>query len=334
MTNSKISIGEAQNPTKSLATYQVVEDAQIKEVQRLALNDSEGAGYNNSNPLPTKLDGSAGTGISPETGAVGSIGWLSSIYKKLSSTLTATINNLPATIGRKDSANSLSVVLSSDHPAAPFNLREINGASVGLEGIRVRSREGEALADKFFTSSINPTIGTPVALGIAAQNAYAPLAPNILISAGATKKISLERLILAVGVAGTGLTSLRISIRVSKTNKYTSGGTTITALSSLTQTASTGTVRVGTVAIVSPAEGTDTLRVYNGTIKNAIPAVNDTYTLDFGNEYITESNVGGRTAMKCPPIIIPAGGCAMINIWGPGQTAAPTFEGMLYFTEE
>ena len=135
-------------------------------------------------------------------------------------------------------------------------------------------------------------------------------------------------------MAGTGLTSLRISIRVSKTNKYTSGGTTITALSTLTQTASLGTVRVGTVAIVSPAEGTDTLRVYNGVIKNAIPAVNDTYTLDFGNEYISENNVGGRVAMKCPPIIIPTGGCVMINIWGPGQTAATTYEGMIYFTEE
>jgi hypothetical protein len=44
--------------------------------------------------------------------------------------------------------------------------------------------------------------------------------------------------------------------------------------------------------------------------------------------------VGGKLAMKCPPVIIPAGGCAMINIWGPGQTAATTYEGMLYFTEE
>jgi hypothetical protein len=352
-TNSKINIGESQNPTKALATFQIAEDAQIKEIQRIALSDADGNVNSTSNPLNVKVDGVAGTGITPETGATGVVGWLSSIYKRLTGTLTVTATSLPlptgaatettlssmstklpATLGQKTMANSLPVVLPSDQSLSA-NISQIGGQTVGIEGLPIVSRESLALANKFFVAPINPTIGTPVALGIPAQNAFNPLAPNILISAGATKQVLLDRLSLSVGAAGTGLSSLRMAIRVSTTDKYSSGGTIRSAGTTPQRTASTATVRVGgPVAIVALAEGVDTQRVFNGIIKNTIPIVSEVFTIDFGNETVSEFQVPGRIQIKIPPVIIPAGGSAMINIWGPGQTAATTYEGMLYFTEE
>jgi hypothetical protein len=354
-TNGFLKIGETTSAVfKKLATYIAVDPVDLSQIHigRNTLNDSDGNEFNTANPFPTKADGVAGTGITPETGATGSIGWLSSIYKKLTGTLTISATSLPlptgastettlssmsaklpATLGQKTMANSLPVVLPSDQSLSA-NISQIGGQTVGIEGLPIVSRESLALANKFFVASINPTIGTPIALGIAAQNAYAPLAPNILISASATKRVLLDRLSLYVGAAGTALTSLRIAIRVSTTNKYSSGGTIVSAATTPQRTASTATVRVGTVAIVALAEGVDTQRVFNGIIKNAIPIVSEVFTIDFGNEVVSEFQVAGRIHIKIPPVIIPAGGSAMINIWGPGQTAATTYEGMLYFTEE
>ena len=68
--------------------------------------------------------------------------------------------------------------------------------------------------------------------------------------------------------------------------------------------------------------------------KNTIPIVSETISFYFGRENVSDFQVVGRISLQIPSVIIPPGGCAMINIWGPAQTAATTYEGMLYYVEE
>jgi hypothetical protein len=99
--------------------------------------------------------------------------------------------------------------------------------------------------------------------------------------------------------------------------------------------ASTALVRVGgAVPIVALAEQSDTQRVFNGTFKNAIPIVSEQINFEIGNENVSDFQTPGRILLRIPPVVIPSGGCAMFNIWGPAQTAAPTYEGILYYIEE
>lgn len=314
-TNGKIGFNEATTPDKYYGTFEVQENGSPVQLNKAVIVDSAGQ------EVDVAKEGTDATGVVMLSGGSGLKGWLSSIYKILTDRLpTLTNGKTPVTLG-------------SD--TVGMDIKSFGGTTVSAVGLRTRTREDYAAFDKLFCSWLNPTIGTAVALGSATQSTYAGLSPNLVLVAG-TKPISLERLLLTVGAGGTGLTSLRISVRVSKTNKYLSGGTDLAPRTTLNQTAKTAGVllKVGTVAIVAAADGSDTILVYNSIIKPAIPTTSDSISFDFGNDKITESNAGGKIAIKVPPVLIPAGGCVLINIWGPGQTAATTYEGMLFYTEE
>jgi hypothetical protein len=335
-TNSRVGFNESENPDKYYATFQVERNGVNEQINKAVFVDSEG------NEMPLAQDGTDATGVSPISGGTGIRGWLSSIFKTLSDRLPSLIEGkIPVSLGSDNITITGSVTIPGEIEIAndtgnpiPVNVLNIGGHAVGGEGLKVRTRENLTIANKFYVGNINPTIGTPVALGVAAQNAFAPLAPNIIISA-TTKQIVLCRLLLSVGVAGTGLSSLRMAVRVSTTNKYSSGGTLVNMASTPLRNASTALVRVGgPVPIVALAEQSDTQRVFNGTVKNAIPIVSEQINFEIGNEHVSDFQTPGRILLRIPPVVIPPGGCAMFNIWGPGQTAAPTYEGILYYVEE
>lgn len=337
MKHGSIGFNESTTPDKHYSTVEIDRNGRKEQVSKAFIVDEEG------NPLDVAKDGTDATDVAPLAGGVGIRGFLSSIFKLLSDRLPSLTNGkIPVTLGSDNITVTGSINIPGDieikndegNPI-PTDITRFAGGVVSPMGFRNRSREDFATFDKLFCAPINPTIGTAVPLGVAAQNAYAPLAPNIVLVAG-EKPISLERLLLSVGVAGTALTSLRMAVRISKTNKYISGGTDLAPKTTLNHTPKTTGVnlKVGTVAIVAADQGTDTVLIYNGVIKPTIPVINDAISIDFGNDKITESNIGGKIAMKVPPVIIPAGGCVLINIWGPAQTAATTYEGMLFYTEE
>jgi hypothetical protein len=339
--------------------------------------------------------GSPATGVSPEAGATGQLGWLSSIYSKLASTLnirpltsatdsvnvgnfpatqevsgSVTVSNLPATqevnasslplpTGASTEATLLEVktalqsgITVDNFPAtqavSAASLPLPTGASteVTLLGVKTALESGITVANiaatsqtkanegKYFSGPINPTIGTGVALTIATRTVFLATQPSITINAP-TKAVTLDKIMLMPRVAGTGLTGLQLVVIVDTVNRYTSGGTNVSLRSSINNTLSTAIARTGQVTIVATNTTATENRVYNGAIKSAIPAINDNYTLYFGNDNIFETGLMTNTqqSKSLPPVIIPVGGTALIYLFGAGMTAAPAFEGTIYTIE-
>lgn len=238
---------------------------------------------------------------------------------------------VPATLGTKTMANSLSTTMASDQ-VVTTNISQVGNVIVDSAGITTRTRKDFVESGRYFVGQINPTIGTGVAISAAAQNAFSATAPNIMISP-TSKAVTLDRIVLQVTGAGASLSSLQIAVVIDTTNRYTSGGTTLTCKSIPSQTASTSTVRVGTTAIVASAAGSTAQLVYRTTIKSAIPAVNDVYNIEFSNDCVSDGITGTRYNIKSGPIKVQPIATCLIYIWGPSQTTAPTFEGSVYFTE-
>jgi hypothetical protein len=315
--------------------------------------------------------GSPATGVSPEAGATGQLGWLSSIYAKLagvlntrplaSATDSVNVGNFPTTQAVSGSVNvgnfpatqavsgSVSVgnfpatqevsATSLPLPTGASTESTLAGVKSALEsGIRVSNiaatSQTNANENKYFSGPINPTIGTGVALTIATRTVFLATQPSITINAP-TKAVTLDRIMLMPRVAGAGLTGLQLVVIVDTVNRYTSGGTIVSLRSSINNTLSTAIARTGQVTIVATNTTATESRVYNGVIKGAIPAINDNYTLFFGNDNIVETGLVANTqqSKNLPPVIIPAGGTALIYLFGAGMTAAPAFEGTIHTIE-
>jgi hypothetical protein len=285
--------------------------------------------------------GSPATGVSPEAGATGQLGWLSSIYSKLASTLnirpltsatdSVNVDNFPST--QAVSAASLPLPDGASTEATLVDVKNALQSGITVSNIASTSQTN-ANANKYFSGPINPTIGTGVALTIATRTVFLATQPSITINAP-TKAVTLNKIMLMPRVAGTGLTGLQLVVIVDTANRYTSGGTNVSLRSSINNTLSTAIARTGQVTIVATNTTATENRVYNGVIKSVIPAINDNYSLFFGNDNVFETGLTNSTlqSKSLPPVIIPVGGTALIYLFGAGMTAAPAFEGTIYTIE-
>jgi hypothetical protein len=286
--------------------------------------------------------GSPATGVSPEAGATGQLGWLSSIYSKLASTLnirplasatdSVNVGNFPAT--QAVSATSLPLPDGASTEVTLLGVKTALESGIAVSNIAATSQT-KANENKYFSGAINPTIGTGVALTIAARNVFLATQPSIIINAP-TKAVTLDKIMLMPRIAGAGMAQgLQLVVIVDTVDRYTSGGTIVNLKSSLNMTPSTAIARTGQVPIVATNTTTTENRVYIGAIKSAIPAINDNYSLYFGNDNIFETGLMTNTqqSKSLPPVIVPVGGTALIYLFGTGMSAAPAFEGTIYTIE-
>jgi hypothetical protein len=236
-------------------------------------------------------------------------------------------------LGISPASRSIPVVLAND-VTSNFSVTQLGGSTLDTTGLSTKRTADYASVNRVFRALLSPTIGTPVALNAAAQNTFSGTAPSIIINAG-TKPVVLESLSLLVGGAGAGLSSLQSMIVIDTTNRYISGGNAILAKSNLTHTNSLATVRTATTAIVASAAGATTIPASRFVIKSAIPAANDFYKLVFNNQSVAGVSTTNSTRqhLDVNEIVIPANGTCLIYLWGPAQTAAPTYEAILTFME-
>jgi hypothetical protein len=169
--NGFLKIGETTSAVfKKLATYTSIDPVDLSQIHigRNTLNDSDGNEYNTANPLPTKTDGVAGTGITPETGASGSVGWLSSIYKRLSGTLSVSATSLPLPTGAASDSTVAGVTsaITNTSGSAGANPPTIVGTGVigWLRGIF------ELLSGTVKTTSTQVVVGTGKLDGVTVTN--------------------------------------------------------------------------------------------------------------------------------------------------------------------
>jgi hypothetical protein len=274
-----------------------------------------------------------------------------------SQTIAKSISMTPASdfLGQKTAANSFPVVLPID---ADILIGKVlrSSPTISVAGTRWSSRINQflepifqpawqqqfALENTYWVAPINPTIGTAIALGTATQNAYVGTAPSILIRNAATalgKDIILHSLELSMIATGTGMTDMWVEIHIDTVNRYTSGWVSIPWKSLYSQSGSTAfTAFSANTAIVASADTATYTRIFRRRIRTAIPVAWDVYKIAFDGQYdawsyALNSAVASIYNIHTPICVIPPVGTCLIYIYGTGMTVAPTYEGVIEFTE-
>lgn len=185
-----------------------------------------------------------------------------------------------------------------------------------------------ALADEgsYFTAC-TPTMGTAITLTGATQASFVATTPNVLIrnndsAGGARIFLDFARFDFATG--GTAGTRVEYAVLVDGTNRYSSGGTVLTVANANMDSANTGIALAYAGAITATAASGSVRNLYRGSLSAAIPAAGESYFLAFGDTGSGNTHVGKGATNG--PVVIGPGHSALIYLWLPSQTAAPTAE--------
>ncbi len=192
----------------------------------------------------------------------------------------------------------------------------------------------------------SPTPGTGI-IDTAALTAFVATTPTAVIyNSNATvngvpgKSIYLDYMRLTVTAAGTSGTNWFQQHYIDQINRYTSGGSLLTAVNpNALSTATSGAV-IHFGAITAPAAGANVRLVDHELGRTVIKVIGDTYLFDFGGS-ARASNAGMPTdgtlqlnkVFTCAPIVIGPGCSWVWYEWAASQGTAAGFEVNIGYTE-
>ena len=197
------------------------------------------------------------------------------------------------------------------------------------------ARKQHSLAEdgSYFTCN-NAQAGLATA---AAPTAFSATNPFLLIAntdnpGSNARSIYLDYLMLLATAAGTAGASLQVAVTIDQGNRYTSGGSELTANivnCSMLSAQRTSVARVFAGNITAAGAGSNVrTHVGNRYMKGAIPVAGDEYTINFGG-IEAMNNISISTIMKsvfnAPPLIIGPQQCALVHIWLPSQSGASSY---------
>lgn len=192
-----------------------------------------------------------------------------------------------------------------------------------------------ALADEgsYFTAT-NPTAGT--AITHATTGAFSATAALFCLSNGDSeggKRIYLDYVNLLVVGTPTTASSAELLITIDNTNRFSSGGSTITPknVNMDSSTATIATLNFG--AVVLTAASGSVRQIHRAKLKTqAAPCLvaGDVISTSFGGDVMNTGAAAGSTAQilaqRLGPCIIGGGDSINFHVWYPSVTVAPTFE--------
>lgn len=180
----------------------------------------------------------------------------------------------------------------------------------------------------------------------ATPTAFSATNPFLLIYNGANPsddfaaRIYFDYLLLAVTAAGTAGTSVQMAITKDRGNRYTSGGTDLTANIAPTGPSSIGTLtRVYAGNITASAATANAKTVVGNRFLKVMtapaPTVGDQYTIRSGAANIVESifysnatttlTATVNTTQNVPPIVLGPDESLLVHLWLPAQSAASSY---------
>lgn len=143
----------------------------------------------------------------------------------------------------------------------------------------------------------------------------------------------------ATAISMTAATSIEMAVTVDNTNRYSSGGTSITPVNANMDSAQGSIVNLNFGAVVlAAASGSVRLLSRAACVRRAAPAMvtGDQFLIDFGVVTVQTLAVAGAAApataataytIHLGPVIIGGGDSLNFHLWYPaGATTAPTFE--------
>lgn len=175
--------------------------------------------------------------------------------------------------------------------------------------------------------AMTATPGTAYNLAGATQTAFVATTPTLAIwndQAAGGKSIYLDFMNIVYATAGSAGTRVEVAAVLDNIERYSSGGTALVS-SEAGYTASTideTDAEIYAGAITAAAAGAPKY-VGRGCISASIPAVGETYQIEFGKP-ITGSKAD--KILRLPPLVIPPQHSGLIYTWSPSQSATPTAE--------
>lgn len=168
------------------------------------------------------------------------------------------------------------------------------------------------------------TPGTAYALSGATQTAWVATTPTVLVdNTGTSKSFIPDFVNITFATAGVAGTRVEVAVVIDADGpRYSSGGTALVDAAANGGDPITGDLVVYGGAITALAAVTP-LYVGRGCVSAAIPAIGETYQLEFGKA------VSGSKAdkiLRLPPIVVPPDASLLIYTWSPSQSTAPTGE--------
>lgn len=170
----------------------------------------------------------------------------------------------------------------------------------------------------------------------AAPTSFSATNPFILIYNNGTPsddfapRFYIDYAMLLATAAGTGGTSVQFAITKDRGNRYTSGGTDLTAnISNVgpTSMASLARVFAGNITASAASASARTI-IGNRFFKGAIPVAGDQYSVRFGpagvSDIISISTILANT-QNLPPIVLGPDESLLIHLWLPAQSAASSY---------
>lgn len=171
----------------------------------------------------------------------------------------------------------------------------------------------------------------------ATPTAFSATNPFVLIYNAAApsddfaKRIYFDFVTLIATAAGTAGASVNFAITVDRGNRYTSGGTDLTAnIKGINQAASIGTTTRAYAGNIVASAATANARTIVGqrSMKGAIPVAGDMYTVRFGTTDVCDF-IGISTILfstnNVGPCVIGPDETMLLHIWLPSQSAASSY---------
>lgn len=190
------------------------------------------------------------------------------------------------------------------------------------------------LADEgSYFNAHNATAGTGLATA-AAPTADSDTAVFMTVynSAGDDRRLYLDYVALQCTAAGTAGASVHFTHQIDSANRFTSGGTALTArnVNMDSSIASIATINVG--AVTAPAASGAVRKLGHYLLRTVIPVVGDVYRINFGGTDSPTSGlaVGGtavaNVTVNVHPVVLGAGDTWVLTLYLPSQTAASSYE--------
>lgn len=202
------------------------------------------------------------------------------------------------------------------------------------------------VAEGALWTATNTTFGTGIALSSAARTTFSATEAalclrNTAIAGGHTVfPLFLNLLCTAPGSTGS---SAHFGLIVDPNNRYSSGGTALTAANANTGvlTSAVADVRVGNVTTLAAVSPRQLARFVAKTASVPNWVIGDQLLLTFGDGFTTGQGLlagdspASQIPIMVPPVALAPGGnhSLLLHYWAPAQTVAPSFEVTLGWLE-
>ena len=223
-------------------------------------------------------------------------------------------------------------------------MANVNFGTAGSQKVASLWNNDHCLADEGGYFMTVREYGSPIAItagvvddALTGSATHAPFAPALSIfnqenaNNPNAKSIYLRYIKLTTAVVPTLAVDWNYAIRLDNGNKYSSGGTNLTAnnVNPMSSNASVAKTYFG--AVIANAIPTSAGRMVSmGNIATAIPVVLDTYTFVFGSQNIhmdqaKAAAVAKNITINVPPVVIAPGWTLQLELWGTSYTTAAQY---------